>query len=131
MDADDTLSAADASKLYWLAALDAGTPDLLKPVFKGAKQYKYEAFLQVTLLYEESANDALFDQLCERVADLIKIHPQFKKRLQEASETRRWGRGSYLRHSTRVGEGLVEIEPSLQDHGHGRYSFERWLCYDA
>lgn len=39
------------------------------------------------LLYEKSADEALFEKLCEKVAGLIRIHPQFRKILQEVSES--------------------------------------------
>lgn len=86
LDADKTLSPADAGPLYWMAALNPGESDPLKSVFGGAQGYSHDAFRQVMLLYEKSADEALFKKLCEKVEDLIKIHPQFRKILQEASE---------------------------------------------
>ena len=86
IDADRTLAAEDTGTLYWERVLSSRRPrdkDLpLKKLFSSNLGYSYNAFRQATLLYEESANDQGFDELCQDVASEVSMHPEFVSLLQ-------------------------------------------------
>lgn len=81
IDADRTLAAEDTGTLYWEKVSssrwlkDEDFP--LKRLFSSNLGYSYNAFRQATLLYEETANDQAFDELCQDVASAVSMHPEF------------------------------------------------------
>ncbi|KAM3520368.1 hypothetical protein MY4038_009448 [Beauveria bassiana] len=81
VDADKTLAGEDAGSMFWQAANGSSQklPNTcpLKSLFSSPLGYSEAAFRQATLLYEEAANDADFETLCERLASSITIHPEF------------------------------------------------------
>lgn len=86
IDADRTLAAEDTGMLYWERVSSARWPrdeDFpLKKLFSSNLGYSYNAFRQATLLYEETANDQGFDDLCQDVASAVSMHPEFVSLLQ-------------------------------------------------
>ncbi|XWX00723.1 hypothetical protein V2A60_008744 [Cordyceps javanica] len=81
VDADKTLAGEDAGSMFWQAVNGSGQELLdtcpLKMLFSSPFGYSEAAFRQATLLYEEAANDADFETLCERLASSITVHPEF------------------------------------------------------
>lgn len=81
LDADRTLTAQDTGDTFWRKALSSGQLDIgespLKPLFSSPLQYSYTAFRQATLLYEETMDDAEFENLCQQVASATDMHPEF------------------------------------------------------
>lgn len=79
LDADKTLSAADSGDLFWQCVHRANTVsekrDYLKDIFGGPLGYTSAAFLQVSLLYQESVDQDVFDQICTDVATQISLYP--------------------------------------------------------
>jgi uracil phosphoribosyltransferase/phosphoserine phosphatase len=83
LDADRTLAAEDAGKLFWATAAQAEDDKyVLNSLFGGPLGYSYTAFRQAVLLYEEAADDVEFETLCVAVASAIKVHPEFLSLLQ-------------------------------------------------
>jgi uracil phosphoribosyltransferase/phosphoserine phosphatase len=80
MDADKTLVAVDASRLYWKQATKSEGP--LKALFSGPLGYSYTAFRQAVLLYEETAKGLQFDALCQDMASQVMMHPEMVSLLQ-------------------------------------------------
>ncbi|KAM3509391.1 hypothetical protein MY10362_000630 [Beauveria mimosiformis] len=82
VDADKTLASEDAGSMFWQAANGPGQETLemicpLKSLFSSPLGYSETAFRQATLLYEEAANEAEFEALCEKLASAITVHPEF------------------------------------------------------
>lgn len=86
IDADRTLAAEDTGALFWDRVSNSRWPreeyQPLKSLFGSNLGYSYKAFLQATLLYEETANDQEFDVLCQDVASAVSMHPEFVSLLQ-------------------------------------------------
>ncbi|OAA50246.1 HAD-like domain protein [Cordyceps fumosorosea ARSEF 2679] len=81
VDADKTLAGEDAGSMFW-QAVNGSSQELLdtcplKILFSSPFGYSEAGFRQATLLYEEAANDADFETLCERLASSITVHPEF------------------------------------------------------
>lgn len=95
MDADRTLAAEDTGVLFWKAVSssrrlrDEGPP--LKTLFSSPLGYSYTALRQATLLYEETADDQVFDALCQDVASAVTMHPEFLSLLQLVAEQKHVG----------------------------------------
>ena len=91
MDADRTLTNQDTGKVFW-NTLSVTHPqaqtndDPLKAVFSSQLGYSYTAFRQATLLYEEGADDEEFDVICEKVASMVSMHPEFTSLLKQVAE---------------------------------------------
>ena len=95
MDADKTLAPEDTGVLFWekvskLSPLkyDAST---LKTLFSGPLKYSYTAFRQAVLLYEEVVDDENFDDLCQQVASMVPMHPEFVSLLRLVAEEEHLG----------------------------------------
>jgi uracil phosphoribosyltransferase/phosphoserine phosphatase/adenylate kinase len=80
-DADKTLAPQDSGELFWQLAptlsaeADEGFP--LKSLFSSPLRYSYTAFRQAALLCEEVIGDNKeYDDCCENVALMIKIHSE-------------------------------------------------------
>lgn len=90
IDADGTLAAEDTGALFWKKVSDSQTlkrEDFpLKALFSGHLGYSYNAFRQAALLYEETANDELFDRLCQDVALAVTMRPEFVSLLRLVAE---------------------------------------------
>ncbi|KAI1197351.1 uracil phosphoribosyltransferase-domain-containing protein [Nemania serpens] len=78
LDADKTLAAEDTGELFWATACQA-EPDAgqLRGLFGGPLGYSYTAFRQAVLMYEETADENRFDEVCTAVASSVNIHPEF------------------------------------------------------
>ncbi|KAI8962046.1 uracil phosphoribosyltransferase-domain-containing protein [Daldinia sp. FL1419] len=81
LDGDRTLAAEDTGKLFWNAA-SRHCPDIendapLKDIFSSKLGYSYTAFRQAVLLYEEMFSDEVFDSICEEVASVVALRPEF------------------------------------------------------
>ncbi|KAL8730832.1 MAG: hypothetical protein Q9166_003758 [cf. Caloplaca sp. 2 TL-2023] len=90
MDADRTLAAEDTGALFWSTAsrkwpLVEGE-DTLKTLFSGPLDHSYAAFRQATLLYEETARDYDFEELCQDVASQVTMYPEIISLLQLVAE---------------------------------------------
>ena len=94
MDADKTLASEDTGALFWKMVnwcpleYNAST---LKTLFSGPLEYSYKAFRQAVLLYEEATDDQMFDDLCQKVASAVTMHPAFVSLLQLVAEEERVG----------------------------------------
>jgi uracil phosphoribosyltransferase/phosphoserine phosphatase/adenylate kinase len=86
LDADRTLAAVDTGVLFWKRVpgsrwpREEGSP--LNNVFDSNLGYSYSAFRQATLLYEETADDQEFDEICQDVASEVTMYPEFLSLLQ-------------------------------------------------
>ena len=90
MDGDKTLTAQDTGEVFWntLSLTHSQHNDLvdpLKAVFSSPLKYSYTAFRQATLLYE-GVNQEEFDVICEKVASMVSIHPEFASLLRKVAE---------------------------------------------
>lgn len=83
IDADRTLAAEDTGALFWekVSRWPRNEDSPLKMLFTELG-YSYTAFRQATLLYEETADDQKFDELCQDVASAVTMYPQFVSLLQ-------------------------------------------------
>ena len=90
MDADRTLAAEDTGTLFWDMVCRLRPSDdegrTLKALFSSPLGYSYTAFRQATLLYEETADDQQFDDLCHKVASTVIMYPEFVSLLQLVAE---------------------------------------------
>jgi len=81
MDADRTLAAVDTGALFWKKVSSSRWPkeegSPLKTLFDSNLGYSYTAFRQAILLYEETADDQEFDELCQDVASEVTMYPEF------------------------------------------------------
>lgn len=88
MDADKTIAAEDTGALFW--GMVPNSQQLrdeersVEAVFSSSLGYSYVAFRQAMLLYEEAANDQEFEDLCEQVAKVVKVHPEMAALLRLA-----------------------------------------------
>ncbi|GAB7348943.1 hypothetical protein MBLNU459_g7629t2 [Dothideomycetes sp. NU459] len=89
MDADRTLAAEDTGALFWKIISDSLWPKNedfpLKTIFSSALGYSYTAFRQAVLLYEETADDQVFETLCQKVATMVTMHPEFVSLLRQVA----------------------------------------------
>ncbi|KAK1752606.1 uracil phosphoribosyltransferase-domain-containing protein [Echria macrotheca] len=82
-DGDKTLISEDTGKIFWeLARPDWADP--LKALFSGPKMYTDQAFLQAALLYNE-IHKSDFDELCGKVASIVRLRPELFTLLQFAA----------------------------------------------
>ena len=80
MDADRTLASMDTGTLFWqnIPTSHPAEGDFpLKTLFSSSMGYSYTAFRQATLLYEEIADDEEFDSICQQVASMVTMYPEF------------------------------------------------------
>jgi uracil phosphoribosyltransferase/phosphoserine phosphatase/adenylylsulfate kinase-like enzyme len=89
MDADRTLAAADTGALFWKRVSASGqlTGDIspLKTLFSSPLAYSYTAFRQAVLLYEETAHELEYDDICSDVASEVTMYPDFVSLLQRVA----------------------------------------------
>ncbi|MCJ1310708.1 hypothetical protein MMC25_004374 [Agyrium rufum] len=90
MDADRTLTAQDTGALFWKrfssSRRQSNEDCPLKTLFSSRLGYSYNAFRQATLLYEEMADDQDFDTICQDVASMVTLYPEFVSLLQIVAE---------------------------------------------
>jgi uracil phosphoribosyltransferase/phosphoserine phosphatase len=87
MDADKTLTSQDTGKVFWnTLSQNNDDDDPLTAVFSSQLKYSYTAFRQATLLYEEGVDDDEFDVICEKVASIVSMHPEFTSLLRTVAE---------------------------------------------
>jgi len=114
MDADRTLAAKDTGPLFWkMVSNSRQSRDeeyQLKTLFSSPLGYSYTAFRQAALLYEEAAMDEEFNVLCDHVASMITIHPEFVSLLQLAEEQEHVGAVVVTCGLRRVWEKVLERE---------------------
>ena len=95
MDADRTLAAEDTGALFWkMVSISRSLRDeeyTLKTLFSSPLGYSYTAFRQAVLLYEETADDQDFDALCQDVASVVTMHPEFVSLLHLVAEQKHIG----------------------------------------
>ena len=95
MDADKTLAAEDSTARFWKIVTDCHPFKYdewpLKTLFRSPLGYSYTAFRQATLLYEEAADDEEFDDICQRVASAVSMHPEFISFLQAMADQEQVG----------------------------------------
>ncbi|TID18320.1 PRTase-like protein [Venturia nashicola] len=106
LDGDKTLAPHDTGVMFWQAAKtmeaklvednefrsllldDVGEGKCpLKTLFSGPLGHSELAFRQAVLMYEEIADPAQFDAICEQVASQVTMYPEFVKFLQVIAET--------------------------------------------
>lgn len=90
LDSDKTLTTHDSGRLFWekehpqLRLKGSSTP--LTDVFGSSLAYSYTAFRQATMVFE-ARDDPEFDRTCTKVAESIKMYPEFLFLLHEAANT--------------------------------------------
>lgn len=93
LDGDKTLSAKDTGELFWKfrsvdqdphSSTTGKSP--LKALFGSPLGYSYNAFLQASLLYEETLVQEGFETYCTRTASAAKMYPQMVDFIQNASK---------------------------------------------
>ena len=114
VDADKTLAAEDTGELFWkrvshMRALDSEAL-ALKNLFNSPLGYSYTAFRQAVLMYEETANEKEFDNLCEYVASLVTMHSDFASLLQLVARQKHIGAVVITSGLRRVWEKVLERE---------------------
>ncbi|KAH7093716.1 uracil phosphoribosyltransferase-domain-containing protein [Paraphoma chrysanthemicola] len=84
LDADRTLAPQDTGAMFWneMAAQTDFADNPLRKLFT-RHGYSYTSFRQATLLYESVA--AVFDTVCEYVADRVVLYPEMQKLLARAA----------------------------------------------
>ncbi|KAH0566009.1 hypothetical protein GP486_000600 [Trichoglossum hirsutum] len=114
MDADRTLAAEDTGALFWKTASSSRQPGdedyPLKTLFSSPLGYSYTAFRQATLLYEETADDQEYDALCQEVASMVTMHPEFVSLLQVVAEREHVGAVIITCGLRRVWDKVLERE---------------------
>ncbi|TVY81691.1 Uracil phosphoribosyltransferase [Lachnellula suecica] len=95
-DADKTLTQEDTGKSFWDEAVDRSQGSKsddrsVEKMFGGPLEYSYTAFRQAVLLYEEIANDAEYELICEKVASTVIMHPEFLSLLRLAESQKHVG----------------------------------------
>ncbi|KAK4544793.1 hypothetical protein LTR36_004042 [Oleoguttula mirabilis] len=109
-DADKTLAAEDAGSLYWQLR-KPHEPDPLKSLFSSSNWgHSYAAFRQATLLFEEDADDQVFDGACDRVAQEVHMRPEFKRVLEQAAVLEHVGAVVITSGLRRIWEKVLERE---------------------
>ncbi|KAG8526113.1 uncharacterized protein KY384_000106 [Bacidia gigantensis] len=90
MDADKTMTAQDTGKMFWKAVSESsnlvGESNALTTLFSSLLEYSYIAFCQALLLYEETANDEEYENICEEVAKKVTMYPDFVKLLKSVED---------------------------------------------
>lgn len=88
VDADKTLGPQDASAIFWQKP---GYADPLKQLFSSKMGYSYTAFRQAAFLYEEMADEKVFDKWSEKVSSKLTIRPEFQVLLQKVARSKSTG----------------------------------------
>ncbi|ESZ91850.1 uracil phosphoribosyltransferase [Sclerotinia borealis F-4128] len=116
MDGDRTLVAEDTGALFWQIWIarhksDAAEyQDPLRTLFSSKLGYSYTAFRQAALIYEELTDDAEFDDICQEVASIVNIHPEFVSLLQSVAKEKHIGSVIISCGLRRVWEKILEKE---------------------
>ncbi|KAI0846485.1 uracil phosphoribosyltransferase-domain-containing protein [Daldinia vernicosa] len=159
LDADRTLVAEDTGKLFWEIASRRNPEvanDPLKTIFSSKLGYSYSAFRQAVLLYEESFGHNTFDHICEGVAELVTLQPEFISVLQRVKEDdhvgaivvtcglqriwdkilQRAGLSGAVKviGGGRIADGFIitpEVKASLVSHLQSAYGLHTWAFGDS
>lgn len=133
LDADKTLAAEDTGDLFWATAIqteyDVGQ---LKRLFGGPLGYSYTAFRQAVMMYEETVDKNVFDDVCTAVAASIKIHPEFLSFLRLVTREEHVGALIVTCGLRRVWEKILEVHGLsgvVKVIGGGPHY--RWVCGDC
>lgn len=116
LDADRTLAAMDTGILFWQKVHDSplSEKDCTQTLFGSRLGYSYTAFRQATLLYEEAANDEMFDSICEQVATEVVMYPEFVSLLKLMAKESHIGAVVITCGLRRVWEKVLEREGLLE-----------------
>lgn len=118
MDADRTLAAADTGRLFWEIVnkcqqskdQEGLEESPLTMLFESNLQYSYAAFRQAALLYEETADDNEFDEICHAVASSVTLHREFVTLLQKVARVDHVGAVIVTCGLRRIWEKVLERE---------------------
>lgn len=114
LDADKTLAAEDTGALFWEknsgSQLATTEESPLKSLFSGPLGYSYKAFRQAMLLYEEYFNDQQYDTLCQHVASMVTMYPEFVSLLRLVAKQKHIGAVVISCGLRRVWEKVLERE---------------------
>lgn len=80
LDGDKTLAAEDTGTLVCKSVRQ---DSMLKDLFGGVLGYTYTAFRQATLLFEQMADDDIFEVACATAADSVNMYPAILDLLKE------------------------------------------------
>ncbi|KAL7624854.1 hypothetical protein AAE478_004068 [Parahypoxylon ruwenzoriense] len=87
LDADKTLSEEDTGRLFWKIASkyhpEVEDDTELREIFSSPLGYSYGGFRQAMLLYEELFDEGDFDRLCNEVASVVALRPEFFSLLRQ------------------------------------------------
>jgi uracil phosphoribosyltransferase/phosphoserine phosphatase len=90
LDADKTLAPVDTGEMFWkrLALMkgENDTPSPIKAHFHKFGQTR-EAFWQATLLYENAVDEAMYEEICEKVAGEVVMYPEFVTLLKDIDKS--------------------------------------------
>ena len=114
LDADKTLAADDTGFLFWRmvssSQVDSREECPLSTLFSSPLGYSYAAFRQAACLYEEEADDDLFESICKKVAAMVTVHPEFVSLLQLVAEQKHVGVVVVTCGLRRIWEKVLENE---------------------
>ena len=113
LDADRTLAAVDTGILFWQKLSGSQPAEKscpLKTLFSSSLGYSYTAFRQATLLYEEAADDAEFESICQEVASAVIMYPEFVTLLKLVAKEHHIGAVIVSCGLRRVWEKVLERE---------------------
>jgi uracil phosphoribosyltransferase/phosphoserine phosphatase/adenylate kinase len=118
LDADKTLAQQDSGVLFWEKYLESIKPvsgsSPLKKLFSNPSGYSYYTFRQAMLLYEETVDQKVYDLLCQHVASVIVIHPEFVSLLKKVAEHKHVGAVVVTCGLRRVWEKVLEAKGLLE-----------------
>lgn len=103
LDGDKTLSDVDTGNVFWrmlaeIRSLEAVTTDKvslvsgstadnpIEEIFRSPLAYSTQAFQQAALVYDEAADNELFNVLCRAVADSVRVHSEFRSILRHVAK---------------------------------------------
>ncbi|KAJ9657513.1 hypothetical protein H2198_004274 [Neophaeococcomyces mojaviensis] len=113
LDGDRTLTATDTGGVFWSKLpqdLRYKLPeDCLKALFSSSMGYSYTAFRQAMLLYEIQ-DDEEYEVLCEKVASVVTLYPEFVLLLKQVAELGNVGAVVVTSGLRRVWEKILQRE---------------------
>lgn len=93
LDADKTLAPQDTGNMFWEnQLLSSSDPepkpfdDALKAIFGSPMGYSYTAFRQAMLLYEDACDGKQYEAICDKIASMVVMCPEFVSLLQMVAE---------------------------------------------
>ncbi|OOF91460.1 hypothetical protein ASPCADRAFT_57672 [Aspergillus carbonarius ITEM 5010] len=85
LDADRTLAPIDTGKQFWKQCTRSKW-GILKQVFGSQLEYSYSAFRQAILLYEQDADEEVYEKICGQVASEVNLYPEIASLLHRVSK---------------------------------------------